>query len=112
MADSDDDTVLLWYQAHERLANLERLDADFTGAETRLVSVGPGRRSIWGNEPPVASQPVHILLECPTGRCKGGSSAHTISIGRSADTTALALATSAERHHETVADDLKRPQHP
>ena len=38
-ADPDDDDLMLWCQAQERLADLERLAGDFTGAAARLRAV-------------------------------------------------------------------------
>ncbi len=37
--DADDDTLMVWSQAQERLAGLERLTGDFTGAAARLRAV-------------------------------------------------------------------------
>jgi tetratricopeptide (TPR) repeat protein len=48
MADADSDTVVLWSQAHERLANLERISGDFTAAEARLVSVLDRAAAVFG----------------------------------------------------------------
>ena len=38
-ADADQESLMLWCQAQERLAGLERLACDFTGAATRLRTV-------------------------------------------------------------------------
>jgi tetratricopeptide (TPR) repeat protein len=47
-ADGDDDTVLLWCQAQERLAGLDRLAGRFEAATTRLGAVLERAVATWG----------------------------------------------------------------